>query len=199
MLESVEGAVRGREGVSCHLNYPLHVGSICAILNCVCECECECGYTSLVEPGAAVGDTPPTPPLLCIKQIGGRGIFVTLLTDTGTNPTHWTLRLFGHTHSSGTYWLSWEKEHFSVFGRLDSPGGGSETEKRERHHTEHHHRYHHHHHQDSPYFGVKVSINLAPLEVNCYSAMRIFNLLYLLLLVIAALAPLSSAKPGKHL
>lgn len=38
-----KGQFKDREGASCHLNYPLHVGSICAMLKCVCVCVAAVG------------------------------------------------------------------------------------------------------------------------------------------------------------
>ncbi len=127
-----KGQLEGREGASCHLNYSLHVGSICAVLKCVCVCLWVC--VSGVEVGAAVGDTPPHTPPLPPKRLykggGGKGTFVTLLSNTETITLSLdTQTLWTHTNSSGTYWLSGEKRHFCV---LDSPSGGPSGLKQRR-------------------------------------------------------------------
>lgn len=95
-----KGQLEVREGVSCHLNYPLHVGSICAMLKCMCVCvfECGCGCVSLVEVGGCCGRyAPPYSPLLLYKADGGIGTFVTLLPDTET------ITLTGHTNTLDTH------------------------------------------------------------------------------------------------
>lgn len=115
---------------------------------------CVCVWVHVIGwAGAAVGDTPPTPPLLCIKQMGGEESWSLCSQTQGQShsldtQTLWTDKLFRDTSI-------WEKEHISVFSRLDSPGGGSETEKRERQSlTAEHHR----HAQDSPFSSFRSKL-----------------------------------------
>lgn len=128
-----KGQFEGREGASCHLNYPLHVGSICAMLKCVrvfvSECVCVRGGGGGCCGSYTPSYSPPSPLKGCIKEEGGKAPLSLCSQTQRQSHSHWTHKHFGHTHSSGTYWLSGEKRYFCV---LDSPSGGPSGLKQRR-------------------------------------------------------------------
>lgn len=140
--------------------------------------------------------SPSPPPSCCIKEMGGKGTFVTLLslTHRDNHTAHRTHIPLGHAGHL-------EKKRLSV--SAGSPQlEGLRTEKRRGENTitrsiiiyaDRLRRFAGTAHT----FGESVS-HLSSRGGRRLPAMRIFNLIYLLLLLVALLASSYSARPGMH-